>query len=235
MKYIKPIALILVAGFVVLNQVQIVQAAMMLGVHEGMSGMMVRTFTGDDSRSAGGQGALGDVELSSVTSTAQGIAAIFPLQDITTSADAIAMMVPQGTPSYGEAMGVSFDTPEQSLAVLAKAQRPLLASLTPEQKARFVNFASQPLGISCEYCCGLQAVGINADGTSLCGCQHNPALLSVTMWLMQNTNYSDAEILREVYRWKSLFFPKDMTELALKIAGGDTSVLQDLPGMVGGC
>ena len=50
-----------------------------------------------------------------------------------------------------------------------------------------------------------------------------------------NTEYSDAEILREVMAWKSLWFPKDMIGLGSKIQGGDDSVLKDLPGMVGGC
>ena len=52
---------------------------------------------------------------------------------------------------------------------------------------------------------------------------------------MINTEYSDAEVLKEVYKWKALFFPKDMVGLAIKISGGDDSVLEDLPGMVGGC
>jgi hypothetical protein len=52
---------------------------------------------------------------------------------------------------------------------------------------------------------------------------------------MEYTDYSDAEILKEVMRWKALFFPKDMVNLALTVAGGDTSALKDLPGMVGGC
>ena len=50
-----------------------------------------------------------------------------------------------------------------------------------------------------------------------------------------NTDYNDAQILQEVYRWKTLFFPRNMIELAGKVAGGDSSVLNDLPGMVGGC
>ena len=144
-------------------------------------------------------------------------------------------MVPTGVPEYGEAMGVSFDDPVGSLATLANAQKTLLQGLTPEQKERFISLASKPVGISCEYCCGLNAVGIREDGSSSCGCQHNPALLSVAMWLMQNTEYTDAEVLREVYRWKTLFFPRDMVDLAVKISGGDESVLQNLPGMVGGC
>ena len=52
---------------------------------------------------------------------------------------------------------------------------------------------------------------------------------------MMNTDYSDAEILREVMRWKTLFFPKNMIELGTSLAGGDTSALNNLPGMVGGC
>jgi len=143
--------------------------------------------------------------------------------------------VPTGTPDYGEAMGVSFDDPIGSLSKLANAQRALLASLTPEQKDRFLNLALKPVGISCEYCCGIGPVGIRKDGSSACGCQHNPALLSVTMWLMQNTDYTDAEILKEVMKWKTLFFPKNMIEITMEVAGGDTSSLAELPGMVGGC
>ena len=55
------------------------------------------------------------------------------------------------------------------------------------------------------------------------------------MWLVKNSDYSDTEIIREALKWKSLFFPKDMVNLALTVAGGDTSKLKDLPGMVGGC
>ncbi|MDP2684330.1 MAG: hypothetical protein Q8P20_04680 [bacterium] len=191
--------------------------------------------SGVNSTSLGGSGDLAAVNLDEIKSTAQGVAVIMPIDQIKTPEDAIAVMVPTGTPEYGAAMGVSFDEPEGALATLANAQKTLLAGLTPEQKTRFIALASKPVGISCEYCCGVGPIGINKDGSSSCGCQHNPALLSVTMWLMQNTEYSDAEILREVYRWKTLFFPKNMVDLAVKISGGDESVLQDLPGMVGGC
>jgi hypothetical protein len=52
---------------------------------------------------------------------------------------------------------------------------------------------------------------------------------------MKYTDYSDAEVLREVMRWKSIFFPRDMVGLAMKVAGTDPSQLKSLPGMVGGC
>lgn len=187
------------------------------------------------SGSYGGSISLDSVDLSEIKSTAQSIAALFPIDEIKTAQDAIDIMIPTGTPEYGAAMGVSFDDPIDSLSKLAKAQRALLQGLTPEQKDRFLNLALKPVGISCEYCCGVGPVGIRKDGSSSCGCQHNPALLSVTMWLMQNTDYSDVEILKEVIKWKTLFFPKNMIGLASQIAGGDTSVLKDLPGMVGGC
>jgi hypothetical protein len=105
----------------------------------------------------------------------------------------------------------------------------------PEVWQRYLNLATKPVGISCEYCCGVGPIGITPDGKSRCGCSHNPAILALTMWLMQNTEMSDAEILQEALKWKTLWFPKDMVGMAMQIAGGDTSVLEHVPGMVGGC
>jgi hypothetical protein len=105
----------------------------------------------------------------------------------------------------------------------------------PEAFARFVNLASTPKGVSCEYCCGIGPTGADDKGNSRCGCQHNPALLSLSLYLSAYSDYSDAEILRETMKWKTLFFPKNMIELGASIAGGDSSVLENLPGMVGGC
>ena len=232
--------MLLVAFIAVLigNQIMVSQIAGALGEKDIFTSI-ISGFKGeaatDTNIALNDGGDLSKVNIDGIGSTAQGIAAIMPIDQIKTPEDAITVMIPTGIPDYGEAMGVSFDDPEGSLATLAKAQKTLLAGLTPEQKERFISLASKPVGISCEYCCGLQAVGIREDGSSSCGCQHNPALLSVTMWLMQNTNYSDAEILREVYYWKTLFFPKNMVDLAVKSSGGDESVLQDLPSMVGGC
>lgn len=241
MNKIKTVLIIIIALIIIFNQVQLTLAATMLGEKNVFSSLYTNIVkyvknSGSIGKLSGtGNNDLKDVDLSQIKSTAQGLAAIFPLDQIKTQEDATAMLMPHGMPDYGQTLGVSFDEPLKSLDTLAKAQKPLLAGLTPEQKTRFINLASMPLGISCEYCCGVGAVGIKPDGSSACGCQHNPALLSVTMWLMQNTDYSDAEILREVYRWKTMFFPKNMIELAVKIAGGDESVLKNLPGMVGGC
>ena len=155
-----------------------------------------------------------------------------------TEDDAMAMMFPTGTPEYGDALGVSFDDPIGSLDTLSKMYRGLKQEVqqnNPEGWQRFMNLASKPLGISCEYCCGVGPIGITKSGDSACGCQHNPALLSVALYLSSYTDYNDGQILQEVMRWKTLFFPKDMISLGVKVAGGDPSVLNDLPGMVGGC
>lgn len=237
MRYVKGILIVFIVFLILFNQVHILHAANMLGQNNAVATAMgkVMGWSGSDQKISGNT-SLKDVDLSQVKSTAQGVAAIFPIKNGMSSSDVVAMMMPKGMPEYGTAMGVSFDDPIGSLTTLSKAQPTLLAGLTPDQKARFIKLASQPLGISCEYCCSVGTVGITPGGTSGCGCQHNPALLSVGMWLIQNTNYSDAEVLREVYRWKTLFFPQKMVELGTKIAGGDSSVLNTaLPGQVGGC
>ncbi len=186
---------------------------------------------------SGGAVDLADVDVTQIESTAQGIALLFPVGDIETQEDAIAMLIPSGTPEYGAAMGVSYDDPVGALSKMERAYGALKqeAQADPEVWERYLSLAAQPRGISCEFCCGVGPSGVTADGTSKCGCSHNPAVQTVTLWLMLNTDYSDAEILREVYYWKSLWFPKNMVGLALEIAGGNTDVLEDLPGMVGGC
>ncbi|MFA6048990.1 MAG: hypothetical protein WC792_03535 [Candidatus Micrarchaeia archaeon] len=177
-------------------------------------------------------------DLSKLKSTQQSVAALFPVEGITTQQDAIDVMIPTGTPGYGEAMGVSFDDPVNSLNLLARSYDALKEQVKaehPETWNRFMALASRPVGISCEYCCGIGPIGIDANGNSACGCQHNPAVLTVTLWLMDNTQYSDAEVLREALKWKTIFFPKNMVELAMKASGTSGSAEGELPGMVGGC
>ena len=178
-----------------------------------------------------------DVDVTQIHSTQQAVAMLFPVSQIKNQEDAIKIMIPIGTPSYGDAMGVSFDDPVVSLNKLEKAYPALKQQVKqdPELWARYLNLAARPTGISCEFCCGIGAQGIDAKGELRCGCAHNPAVQSVTLWLMKNTDYSDQEILREVMKWKTIFFPRDMTKIALEVAGKDASEIKDLPGMVGGC
>ncbi|MDA1197079.1 MAG: hypothetical protein O2779_03895 [Nanoarchaeota archaeon] len=202
----------------------------------GKAGMVLRTGSSRVNLFAGGDG-LKDVDVDSLQSTAQTIAAVFDLEG-KSGDEVMAEMFPTGTPEYGEQLGVSFDDPVNSLATLAKMYRPLQAEVQqndPEAFARFINLASNPKGVSCEFCCGIGPIGADASGNSRCGCQHNPATLTLALYLSAYSDYSDAEILRETMRWKTLFFPKNMIEIGAQIAGGDASVLNNLPGMVGGC
>lgn len=218
------VLIIFVAAIMFFNQLQINNISAML--------------TSPSSRSGFGGVDLSGLDLSQLKSTGHTIAAVFPVEEIQTPEDAMAILFPTGTPEYGEALGVSFDDPVGSLSVLAKMFRNLKSEVEqsdPEAFQRYVNLASNPYGISCEYCCGLGAAGARSNGDSMCGCQHNPALLSLTLYLAAYTDYSDGEILREAIKWKTLFFPKDMIELGMTVAGGDTSALDNLPGMVGGC
>lgn len=187
---------------------------------------------------APGQLDLSEVSVEHIQSTPQAIAAVFPTDTMGTQEGAMETLFPTGTPDYGEELGVSYDDPVNSLSVLARMYRPLKQEVEQNDPAafqRYVALASQPKGVSCEYCCGIGPIGADAAGNSRCGCQHNPALLTVALYLSAYSDYNDAEIIRETMRWKTLFFPKNMIEIGMQIGGGDTSVLESLPGMVGGC
>lgn len=211
----------IVAILILLNQFQILQ------ISDPIKYRMRGYSSGD----------LKDVDITQIKSTAQGISLLFPIDQMKTVDDTIAIMIPTGTPEYGNEMGVTYDDPINSMNAMVKAYPSLKqqAQQNPEIWQHYLSLAAAPRGISCEFCCGVGPQGIDSKGNLKCGCAHSPAVQTVTLWLLQNTDYSDAEILKEVYRWKSLFFPKNMVEIASKISGGDTSVLQDLPGMVGGC
>jgi len=223
------ISLIVVAGlFLIFNQIQIFALT-------GSSSSGGSSFK--SSFSSSGNYDLSSVNINDIKNTAGSIAAVFPLDKIKNSNDALAIVFPTGTPAYGQSMGVSFDEPIKSLAYMSKSYRSLkseVESNNPEVFKRFLNLATKPVGISCEFCCGVGPVGIDNRGNPTCGCQHNPAILYSALWLMQNTDMSDAQILREALRWKALFFPKDMVGLATKLANGEVDT-KNLPGMVGGC
>ncbi len=176
---------------------------------------------------------LQNVNFAEIKSTGHAVAAVFPVEDIIDTQSAIDVIIPTGDPVYAEQLGISYDDPVTGLDKLVPLEKAV--QLEGEEQARYINLVSNPYGISCEFCCGVGPAGASKDGRSKCGCKHNPAVLGLTKWLIQNTEWTDAEILYEVLRWKSLFFPKNMVELGLKVAGGDTSSLAELPGMVGGC
>ncbi len=218
-------------------------AAVILMLFNQYQLMSVSAMVGGGLGSSSGAAVLGGKDLSkldvnSLKSTAHTVAAVFPVEDFKSSEEVMAAMFPTGTPEYAEELGVSFDDPIASLDKLSKMYPSLKAEVqksNPEAWKKFMTLASKPVGMSCEYCCGLGVIGIDKNGNSACGCQHNPAILAVSLYLTAYTDYSEGEILREAMRWKTLFFPKNMIELGTSLAGGDSSKLENLPGMVGGC
>ncbi len=220
------------AVLILFNQIQLFQLGNMLGtpiLSFGGTSTSVKSLSSGD---------LKDVDVTSIKSTAQAVAATFSLEG-KDAQGVIDTLIPKGTPEYGKELGISYDDPVKALNFLARELYPAIKqdvqTNKPEVWKRYLALATQPVGISCEYCCGIGPVGIAADGKSRCGCTHNPAIQAITLYLMANTDMSDAEVLREALRWKSLWFPKNMVELGIQIAGGDASVLKDVPSMVGGC
>lgn len=178
--------------------------------------------------------------------------------------DAIKLAISQGVPEiYGEELGISFDQVQESINVVKQfdptygKQKIVLAG---DDLQRYIDVG---LRISCEYCCGAKSI-IRADGQGACGCAHSWAMRGLIAYLVQNhgSEYTNDEILREVARWKAMYFPKQMIQkLASQLQGAEftpdaaslvlgvdlpdygqggegaplPSDIKDLPSMVGGC
>lgn len=180
-------------------------------------------------------------------------------------ADSIKLTIAEGVPEiYGAELGVSFNEAQAMIDVLKEydptyGQKKIV--LAGEKLRRYIDVG---LRISCEYCCSAKAI-INPTGEAACGCAHSKAMRGLAAYLIQNhgTEYTNDEILRELARWKGIYFPKQMVQkmssqlqgmqdftpdTASLIIGVDLpdygqgsstaplpSEMKDLPSMVGGC
>ncbi len=133
-------------------------------------------------------------------------------------------VIPRGVPKiYGQELGVSYDdisasnlqSTEATIGKLGNLDNSI--ALEGADLARYIKVVSQ---ISCEYCCGAQSI-IFSNGQAACGCAHSYAMRGVAKYLIKNhgTEYSDDEILGELGKWKTLFFPTQLTEKAKVLAG----------------
>ncbi len=170
--------------------------------------------------------------------------------------DAINTIIPTGMPvQYGTELGVSFDDPVNSLTKLASLHGKFpTSSLSPAEKQRYVDVGTK---ISCEFCCGAASV-VDSQGRDLCGCAHALSFMGLSKYLIKNhPDWTNEQILTELTKWKSLYYPRNMVEkaaalinnklpltpealndrdLLTKISAGDTSKIgSQLPSMVGGC
>ncbi len=121
-------------------------------------------------------------------------------------------IMPKGVPAiYGKEIGVSFDDvkasnpqlADETIAKLSKFDKTI--TLTGDKLKRYIKIASQ---ISCEYCCGAKAL-IFSNGQPACGCAHSYAMRGLAKYLIDRhgNEYTDDQILEELGKWKTLFFP----------------------------
>ncbi|MBI4441207.1 hypothetical protein HY639_03500 [Candidatus Woesearchaeota archaeon] len=128
-------------------------------------------------------------------------------------------VVPKGTPSiYGKELGVNYDdvsaaTPEKADATIKKLGAfDDQVTLSGKDMDRFISIAGR---ISCEYCCGADSI-ITKDGKAACGCAHSYAMRGLAKYLLKNhpKEFTDDQILEELGKWKTLFFPGALSKKA---------------------
>lgn len=180
--------------------------------------------------------------------------------------DAVNLVISKGIPDvYGEELGVSFDEVQKSMDIMRRYDPWDLNpgnenTLTGDNLKRYTDIG---LKIACEYCCRAKSL-VFQDGKSACGCAHSMAMRGLAAYLIKNhgDEYSDNEILKELARWKGVYFPKQMmAKMTEQIQNGNYSAdvaailmginlpsykesgagnpppsdIKNLPSMVGGC
>ncbi len=128
-------------------------------------------------------------------------------------------VLPKGMPRiYGAELGVKYDDVSASNPQFADATIGRLGvldnklSLTGDDLKRYISITSK---ISCEYCCGAESI-IMSNGAPACGCSHSYAMRGIAKYLIKYhpKEFSDDEILEELGKWKTLFFPEKLSQKA---------------------
>lgn len=157
------------------------------------------------------------------------------------SQDAIATVVPTGTPFYAlegpgveKIQGATFDDPLTSQKVWAG----LLGSrrfgtantiqLTPEEEQRWKKLTSV---FTCDFCCG----GPNSVTTiNRCGCAHSFAWQGMAKFFIKYyPQYTDEQILGEMTKWKAIWYPKGMIQDYLVYTGQASADILTHGGSIG--
>ena len=129
-------------------------------------------------------------------------------------------VIPKGIPAiYGKDLGVSFD--DVNVKNPGKADETIRKlgildvnlNLQGKELERYINIASK---ISCEYCCDVESI-IFSNGQPACGCAHSYAMRGLAKYLLEkhDKEYSDDQILEEMGKWKTLFFPGSISAKAV--------------------
>ncbi len=128
-------------------------------------------------------------------------------------------VIPKGAPAiYGSELGVSYDDVSPNDPYKADATIGILGALDNKitlsggDLTRYIKITSQ---ISCEYCCGAKSI-IFSNGQAACGCAHSYAMRGLAKYLItkHDKEFTDDQILEELGKWKTLFFPSIITQKA---------------------
>jgi hypothetical protein len=124
--------------------------------------------------------------------------------------------IPSGMPEiYGKELSVSYDdvtaldriSSDNTIRRLGDIDRSV--DLEGAELDRYIEILyNMHDGISCEYCCGVRSI-IFISGQPACGCAHSYAMRGLTKYLIteHGDEFTDEEILEEIGKWKTLFFP----------------------------
>ena len=125
---------------------------------------------------------------------------------------AAASVIPTGIPKiYGNELGVTYDDispydqQKADLTIRKLGNLDDATQLNQNEMKRYISIASK---ISCEYCCGAESI-IFSNGDAACGCAHSYAMRGLAKYLLTKhpNEFTDDEILEEMGKWKTLFFP----------------------------
>ncbi len=149
--------------------------------------------------------------------------------------DALNMLVPTGTPEYGQEAGVSFDDPIAAQRTWGAYERSV--QLNAEQQRRYDKIVGS---FTCDYCCGSPQ---RPTIITQCGCAHARGWRGMAKWFIQKygDQVTDEQIMGELSKWKALWYPGPTVQRVLQeqsLSGGESSApvkLDELPQMVGGC
>ncbi|MEW6062824.1 MAG: hypothetical protein AB1571_00425 [Nanoarchaeota archaeon] len=172
------------------------------------------------------------------------------------SVKGITSVIPTGIPAvYGAELNIAYDDIDPNnqrkadTTISSLGQFDNSISLDGELFDRYIKIGMQ---ISCEYCCGAEAI-IFSNGKAACGCAHSFAMRGLAKYLLKNhaSEFTDDQILEELGKWKTLFFPGIMAQKAavLKEKGIELNYINlasnkyrgieqgktSSGGMVGGC
>ena len=127
-------------------------------------------------------------------------------------------VLPKGIPNvYGKELGIKYDdvsvndpqNAELTIRKLALFDNSL--NLEGDLLQRYIKITNS---ISCEYCCGATAI-TTADGQAACGCAHSYAMRGLAKYLLtKHPEMKDDEVLNELGKWKTLFFPDNINAKA---------------------